>query len=564
MTFATAKFRSFLPAATFAMAAEFLMGLSDSIICGHILGETGLAAINLMQGVFEVVTFVGMMVTVGTSVLFATELGALHVRRARGYFTIGLFAAIAFGLLGAAALAAARTPVIAAFGASHEVSDMTASYWLWYLPAAALQPLAFFLGTLCYTDGDAKLSLVSYVAQLVGNCLLSVPLTMHFGPAGCAAGTGLGALAAILVLLCHFRRNGCMLGFSRHFWLSDLMRISRTSLGDASKNIGKATLMFVLNAYVIARFGSETLPILAVAIMTWGISEVFDGVANAAQPLASVYIGERNTLLTRRVMRVAVVTALAESGGVMLLLFAFPQLMLQLAGIDSPAIVSEAAFAVRLTSVALPGLALVLLFNSYYVFIGREKLSTVLTLSAVLVAPLALLVPFVNCCGARGVWLAFGVAPYAAIVIVALYVLTRSGWRRFPFLMPGDREAALHVFDLDLEPNAICATSADVEKHLNERGVDVRRATKAALLVEEALMVVHDRNAGRNIKSEVTVDLNDGLAIVLRDDGEIFDITDADARISSLRSYLVSNLMTALPNRRNLTTTGFNRNVFKL
>ena len=88
MTFALSKFRSFLPAATFAMAAEFLMGLSDSVICGHILGETGLSAVNLMQGVFEIVTFVSMMVTVGTSVLFATELGALHVRRAKGYFTL--------------------------------------------------------------------------------------------------------------------------------------------------------------------------------------------------------------------------------------------------------------------------------------------------------------------------------------------------------------------------------------------------------------------------------------------------------------------------------------------
>ena len=65
-------------------------------------------------------------------------------------------------------------------------------------------------------------------------------------------------------------------------------------------------------------------------------------------------------------------------------------------------------------------------------------------------------------------------------------------------------------------------------------------------------------------KHEVTVDLGDGVTLVLRDDGEIFDITDADARVSSLRSYLVSNLMTAIPNRRNLTTTGFNRNVFKL
>ncbi len=77
-------------------------------------------------------------------------------------------------------------------------------------------------------------------------------------------------------------------------------------------------------------------------------------------------------------------------------------------------------------------------------------------------------------------------------------------------------------------------------------------------------MVVHDRNSGRRIKAEVTVDLNEGLTLILRDDGEIFDITDSDARISSLRSYLVSNLMTVIPNRRNLTTTGFNRNVFKL
>jgi Na+-driven multidrug efflux pump len=564
MTFATAKFRSFLPAATFAMAAEFLMGLSDLVICGHIIGETGLSAINLMQGVFEVVTFVGMMVAVGTSVLFATELGALHVRRARGYFTLGFMAAIAFGLLVAAVLAAVRMPVIAAFGASQEVSAMAASYWLWFLPASVLEPVAFFLGTLCYTDGDARLSFCSYMAQLFGNCLMSVPLTMAFGASGCAVGTGLGSLLAIVVLLFHFRKKGCMLGFSRHFALSDLMRISSTSLGDASKNIGKAALMFALNAYVIARFGSDTLPVLAVVLMTIGISEVFDGVANAAQPLASVYIGERNALLTKRVMRTAFMAALMEGGGAMLLLLACPGLMLFLAGVKAPATVPEAMLAVRMAAISLPGLALVLLFNSYYVFIGREGLSTTLTLCAVLVAPLALFLPFGSLWGAHGVWLAIGLAPGTALGIVALYVLARGGARGFPFLLSGSREAALSVFDLELEPDAVCATSAAVEAHLRKHGVDDRRASKAALLVEEALMVVRDKNAGRRIKAEVTVDLNDGLTLVLRDDGEIFDITDTDARISSLRSYLVSNLMTAIPSRRNLTTTGFNRNVFKL
>ena len=263
-------------------------------------------------------------------------------------------------------------------------------------------------------------------------------------------------------------------------------------------------------------------------------------------------------------MRVAVATALAESGAVMLLLLAWPELMLLLVGIDSPATAAEATIAVRLVSISLPALALVLLFNSYYVFIARERLSAVLALLAVLVAPVVLFTLFGDLWGARGVWLALGVAPGVALGLVAVYVLACGGRRRFPYLLPGGREAAIRVFDLALEPNEICATSAGVESHLRGLGVAGGRATKAALLVEEALMVVRDRNAGRRIRAEVTVDLNDGLAIVLRDDGEIFDITDADARISSLRGYLVSSLMTALPSRRNLTTTGFNRNVFRL
>ena len=558
MTFATSKFRAFLPAATFAMAAEFLMGLSDSVICGHILGETGLSAVNLMQGVFEIVT-------VGSCVHFSTELGAMHLRRARGFFTLGFFASIAFGLAFAAALAVLRHPVLSAFGASREVTELASAYWVWFLPAAALQPLAFFLGTLAYADGDARLSLFSYCVQLVGNCLVSVPLTICFGAAGCAVGTGIGSFLAIVVLLLHFRRRGCMLGFSRHFNVfSDLMLVFRTSLGDASKNVGKAALIFALNAYVIAHFGSEMLPVLAVVVMTIGISEVFDGVANAAQPLASVYIGERNSFLTKRVMRAALRMALGEGAAAMLVLLAYPNLILMIAGVSDPAVVPAALFAVRVASIALPGLALVLLFNSYYVFIGRELLATLLTLAAVLVVPAALFPALGAAWGARGVWAALGLAPLVSLAIFAIYEIVCWGSRIFPFLLQGGRDAALRVFDLELDPASICLTSINVEKHLLQKGIDAARAAKASLLVEEALMVVRDRNGGRRTLAEVTVDLNDGLTIVLRDDGEIFDITDADASISSLRSYLVSNLMTALPNRRNLTTTGFNRNVFKL
>lgn len=50
--------------------------------------------------------------------------------------------------------------------------------------------------------------------------------------------------------------------------------------------------------------------------------------------------------------------------------------------------------------------------------------------------------------------------------------------------------------------------------------------------------------------------------IAMRDDGDIFDITDADSKITSFRSYIVANVMEAHKGRRNLTTTSFNRNGF--
>ena len=86
---------------------------------------------------------------------------------------------------------------------------------------------------------------------------------------------------------------------------------------------------------------------------------------------------------------------------------------------------------------------------------------------------------------------------------------------------------------------------------------------RAALMTEEVLMAVKDRNRGRKVLGEVTLDLNDGVRLILRDDGEIFDITDSDQEISSLRTFLVASIMESQSGRLNLVTTGFNRNVFQ-
>ena len=565
MTFAESKFRRFLPAATFAMVVEFLMGVSSGAVAGHVLGEDALSAVNLMQPVFNVVTFFAMMVGVGTSVLYSTAMGRFERRRACELFTQGLWSAVGFGAAMFAALAFFRVPVLESFGASREVLAGADAYWCWFLPCAVLKPVSVFLVQMCYNDGDGRLCTIAYGAQFVGNCVLSVPLTIFMGLPGCALGTCLGNCAAIAILCLHFRRRSNTLFLVRHFSFMDTCRICGCSVGDACNRLCYAALFFLLNRYVISHFGSDRLPVLAVVVAVLGLSDAFDGVGTAVQPLAAVYIGERNGRLIRRIMMCATKYALVEGVALSTVLLAFPSLVVRFVGISDPAIVAESESAVRLVSLGLVGMSVMLLFNSYYMFVGERVLAIMLTGLSSFAVPFALYPPMGLLAGAAGVWAAIAVAPYASLALTAAWIAVRRGASRVPLLLDRAQDRKTRVFDLVLDEKSICEASEAVGKFLRvRRTAGPSKAGWASLLVEESLMIVKDRNTDRRILAEITVDLRDGLRLVLRDDGEIFDITDVDAKVSSLRAYLVSNLMAATPIRRNMLTTGFNRNAFKL
>ena len=567
MTFAAAKFRKFLPAAMFAMVVEFLMELSSSVVCGNLIGEEGLSVVNLMQPAMGLVAFFALLTGTGTSVLYATEMGRFDRRRASELLTQGLWSALMFGGALALALALAREPACAAFGVSGSVLAGVREFWLWFLPCAALKPVMFFFVSMCYADGDDRICAYAYLVQLVGCCLLSLPLTMAFGFAGCAGGLGLWQLAALAVLVQHLRKKENSLKFVKHFSFGDTLRICRCSAGDASVKLCQAGLFLALNLYVVAHFGEGSLPVLAVVIAIFSMCEIFDGVGTAAQPLASVYIGERNDRLTRRIMVYAAKTAVWASVAMMLVLLAFPQLIVRLEGIREAALAAEARTAARIASLSLPGLAMVMLLNSYYTFIAKEGLATTVTVLGTAAIPLALIMVAGLSKSMAWTWAAIAAGPYLALVATMYLIKAKYGRANWPLFLSRSRERRQRVFDLKLDEQAICAVAAKIGNFLRIcQGMNEKRAGLSSLLVEETLMTVKERNRGKKINAELTVDRNDSkeLTITIRDDGEIFDITDADAAVNSLRLYLVANIMTALPARRNMTTTGFNRNCFKI
>ena len=563
LKFCVSKFKGLLLAATMSMLVEYLMGLSDSIVVGNMLSEEALAGLNLLQSPMNVVSFFANLIGTGTAILFALEVGRFNRDRANQFFSQGLWSALVLGGILVTTFVLGRDAFLGFFGASREVQAYATTFWNWYVACAALELLAVLLSSSCYADGDGRICMCSYAVQLVGNCGLSIVLTHVMGMAGCALGTVLGNLGAVLTLSLHFFKKANTLKVVRHFRLRDAWSIGQASFGDASTRLCWAGLFFLLNMYVISRFGSRMLPALSVVMAVLGFSEAFNGVPTAAQPLVGVYMGENNTRGVRTVMGAAGKVALWEGFGMTALLMVFPQLAVKLVGIDDPEIAVAAETAVRLTASGLWAWAVLSLFNSYYLFIEREALACSLTFLGNFVMPVALFPAFGAVWGATGTWTALGLAPIATAAVFALFLLLRYGRDRVPLLLSKARDAKLHVFDFPLEEAKICGVSHEMVSVLKSQNVAQQTAIRVGLLVEETMMAVKDRNGAKKVIAEATLDLNEGVSLVLRDDGEIFDITDADASISSLRSYLVASLMGAQENRRNLTTTGFNRNVFR-
>ena len=554
--FGVEKFKGLLLAGSFTVLANYFVRLSDSVVAGNLLGPDALAGINLVSAILAGVSFFSGLVSTGMATNYSLAMGRCETVRARQFFMQALWLILVLGGGLSLLIFFGREAYLGYMGASASISGFAMDYLSWAWIVAVPECLMGLLIMLGYADGDAKLCTLAYAVNFVVNLGVSiVAIKCGMGADGCSFATLMADVAGVAVLTAHFFRKSNTFAPTWHFSLRDSWRIVAASFGDAAAFLCDGLLFFFLNKYVLMNFGSGILPVVGVAVALWGFLEFFNGIGVAIQPIVTVYYGERNMKSVRTVMNAAMKVAVLEGVAFMALFGLFPDLVAGLVGIREPELVRQSEIAIRCMCGGFVALAFAGLFNSYYMFVERAFLAGAVTFLCYLIMPVSC-VAAGSLFGVEGVWVGMGVGPFAGLLMASAIIVPTAGFRMFPLLLPRDRDEKTHVFNLRLTDEEIVETSRQVGE---VPGVPMR----AALMTEEVFMVVKERNKGRTVLGEVTLDMNDGVKLVLRDDGEIFDITDADQQISSLRTFLVASIMERQSGRLNLVTTGFNRNVFE-
>ena len=550
---------------TFTKAVMYLMLLSDSIIAGFFIGESGVAGINAITPVTAVVTFFGDLGSTGVGIVFTREVGAMRKRRADEIFGQGLIISIGLGLISALLIFVFQSAYFSVSGITGETLNQATEYYRLVPINAFLTIVIFYLEQMVYSDGDELCNNICYAFQIGGNIICSVILTKFFGMTGIILGSVIGNSLGILTCLWHFFRKNNTLHFVWHLSIKDFLLTSRYSIVDSSVYICWGIMDYVMIGFVSRSYGDPCLIALAVVVSLIEFGVVLDGVGMAMQPLVGTYYGEKNHRLIKRVTRAGIKAAIIEGAAATLLIMVFAKQFCGLFGVNEGESLAMAMTAIRIVCLGFVFCSLVSLTTSYYMLIDRIGMAT--CFACFQNGLLYILLPILGSVifGINGMWAGFVAAPILTLVCAMLFVYLRFGKDNFPFLL-NDMDSEIVVLDDTLSPESASALSVQVADCLISHQYPKETASRAGLFAEEIGLTVLDIN--KQSKDPILVELSlffedDQVLIVERDSGVLFDLTDPDAPVKGLSGFLLSGLMETHKDKAYLITTGYNRNMIR-
>ena len=550
---------------TFTKAVMYLMLLSDSIIAGFFIGESGVAGINAITPVTAIVTFFGDLVSTGVGIVFAREVGAMNKRRADEIYGQGLIISIGMGLISALLIFVFRDVYFGVSGITGDILENALRYYRLVPINAFLTIVIFYLEQMVYSDGDELCNNICYGFQIGGNIICSVILTKVMGMTGIILGSVIGNSLGILTCILHYFRKENTLHFVWHLSFKDFLLTSRYSIVDSSVYICWGLMDYVMIGFVSGHYGEPGQITLAVVVSLIEFSVVLDGVGMAMQPLIGTYFGEKNHVLIKRVMRSGYKAAILEGVIATVLICIFAKQFCGLFGINEGASLEASASAIRIVCIGFALCSVVSLTTSYYMLIDRIAMSTCLAILQNGVLYIALPILGSLCFGINGMWAGFVISPLLTLICAYGFVYLRFGKENFPFILK-NMDSDIEIIDYTLTQENVAASAEKVVNCLLSHDYPSKIANRAALFVEEIGLTALEIN--KQEKKPVLIELSlffesDSVLIIQRDSGKLYDLTDPNAHITGLSGFILSGLMESHQEKAHLVTTGYNRNMIR-
>lgn len=292
----------------------------DGIFVGHGVGSDGIAAVNICVPLLMIMTGLGLMAGVGSSVIASVYLSKGKRMLARAGITHAVVLVTAATLVFIFLILLFPETFAVVLGASDHLMPMVVEYLVWFAPSLVFELWIAVSMFAIRLDGAPKLGMWCSFAAAAVNIFLDWLFIFPFGwgvmgaalatSISCMAGAGI-AMWYLLFRARDTRLHAIRIGWKRMtFFLKDIGKQCRIG---SSALLGEATmavLMFVGNHVFMRYLGDDGVG--AFGVSCYYMPFVFmigNAIAQSAQPIISYNFGINNQVRIRLAFHISLLTA---------------------------------------------------------------------------------------------------------------------------------------------------------------------------------------------------------------------------------------------------------------
>lgn len=417
-----------------SMIGQALFILADTFFIANGIGAEGIAALNIVLPVVNIVNGIGWMMGVGGATLFSASKGRGQIKKSNEYFSYTIVFTIIIGVLFILTSLVFAEPILTFLGASGDIYSLSRDYY----EVFALFSIFFMLNNMFITflrnDGNAKLAMIGFsfggMLNIILDYLFIFPLNM--GIRGAAIATVISPIVSLLILTLHRKNKNRTLAFTR---FTKEIKTARNivALGFSSflNEFSSALVMFLFNIVLLNLVGDLAVSAYAIiANMNIIAIAIFTGIGQGMQPLASISFGLRNKRNGAKILKYSLITSTIVGTALFLIGLFFSEQIVALFNSENNvqlAEIAESGLRLYFSSFLFTGIN----FTAIYFFAAVQRSRSTLIISLlrglVLVVPVLLLM--MNSLDLTGIWLTMPIVEVMT-VIVSVAILIRYR-RRF-------------------------------------------------------------------------------------------------------------------------------------
>lgn len=399
----------------------------DGLFIGNIMGDDGLAAINIVWPIVAFAAAAGTGIGTGGAVILNRLRGMGEKMRAETVKNTALFFLIFFGIAVSFLLCILREPLLLMMGAEGKVLKLASEYALVIGGGAIAQICGAGIVSLLRNDGKTYEGMMLSVTGLALHIVLDALFAKGMGMKGVAAATVISQAVISIAGYVIIKKHRCV--SARPAVVEDILKSAAAPFG---LNFVPSLVLMFTNFFALRSGG--TAAVSAYAVMSYAVytfDYIFQGVCDGVQPAISYSCGSGDELVRK--------DAVKRGGmilGIISVLFSIltPLLIEFMPKFFS---VSETAEKMMDTgfiiyAFAYPFKAAAKFICAYYYACGEKKISNIL----VYLDPLILTPSFLTLgsamFGTNGVWAAMTSAQIVlcAVGIICIFISNGKRLRR--------------------------------------------------------------------------------------------------------------------------------------